>query len=156
MRASLGRVVSVALLSALLGGLTPGRLEAGGQARIDFQGLRQNMRLVGGEHFSAHTLRHLVIVVHYRDLRPGRHTQRLELYAPSGALYQVLASEVTLAGGRGRGASQRPDAWERVEAVLPVSGTWITEHSLFGAWRVEVWVDQEPSPLATGVFVLTP
>jgi len=143
-------LVTATLLSALLWGLAPGGLEAG-QARLDFQGLRQNMRLVGGEHFSAASLRHLVIVVHYRDLRPGRHTQRLELYAPSGALYQVLASEVTLAGGRG--ASQ---AWERVEAVLPVSGTWITEHSLFGAWRVEVWVDQEPSPLATGVFVLTP
>ena len=151
------RLVTVALLSALLWGLAPGGLEAG-QARLDFQGLRQNMRLVGGEHFSAHTLRHLVIVVHYRDLRPGRHTQRLELYAPSGALYQVLSSEVTLAGGRGqgRGASQKSEAWERVEAVLPVSGTWITEHSLFGAWRVEVWVDQDPAPLATGVFVLTP
>ena len=146
--------MTATLLSALLWGLAPGGLEAG-QARLDFQGLRQNMRLVGGEHFSAASLRHLVIVVHYRDLRPGRHTQRLELYAPSGALYQVLASEVTLAGGRGqgRGASQ---AWERVETVLPVSGTWITEHSLFGAWRVEVWVDQEPAPLATGVFVLTP
>ena len=148
------RLVTVALLSVLLWGLAPGGLEAG-QARLDFLGLRQNMRLVAGEHFSADSLRHLVIVVHYRDLRPGRHTQRLELYAPSGALYQVLSSEVTLGGGRGqgRGASQ---AWERVETVLPVSGTWITEHSLFGAWRVEVWVDQDPAPLATGVFVLTP
>ena len=142
------RLVTATLLSALLWGLVPGGVEAG-QARLDFLGLRQNMRLVGGEHFSAASLRHLVIVVHYRDLQPGRHTQRLELYAPSGALYQVLSSEVTLGGGRG-------PAWERVEAVLPVSGTWITEHSLFGAWRVEVWVDQEPSPVATGVFVLTP
>ena len=151
------RLLTAAILSALLWGLTPGGLEAG-QARIDFVGLRQSMRLVRGEHFSAESLRHLVIAVHYRDLLPGHHTQRLKLYAPSGALYQVLSSEVTLTGGRGqrRGASQKPEEGERVEAVLPVSGTWITEHSLFGAWRVEVWVDREQSPIATGVFVLTP
>jgi hypothetical protein len=37
-----------------------------------------------------------------------------------------------------------------------VGGTWITEYSLFGAWRVEVYLDRDTMPITTGVFVLTP
>jgi hypothetical protein len=34
------------------------------------------------------------------------------------------------------------------EARLP-GGTWITEHSLFGAWRVLVYLDNNATPVAT-------
>jgi hypothetical protein len=37
-----------------------------------------------------------------------------------------------------------------------VGGTWITEYTLLGAWRVEVYLDGATTPVASGTFVLSP
>ncbi len=65
--------------------------------------------------------------------------------APTGA----LAGRATThrEPGRARG-------WERVETRLPVGGTWITEHDLFGTWRVEVYLDTGRRTTTTASFVL--
>lgn len=159
-------LLTAAVLSALLVGLAPQGLEAK-EARLHFVGLLHDTRLVRGEEFAAGSLRDLLIVVEYRHLS-GLHIQRIELYSPDGSLYQQRSTEVTLAGDRVAGAGRKPDkgkgrggedkaGWgERVEVRLPVGGTWITEHALFGAWRVEVYLDSERLPIASGVFVLTP
>ncbi len=55
-----------------------------------------------------------------------------------------------------KGKGRRVVRWERVETRLPVWGAWITQYSLFGAWRVEVYLDLERMPITSGVFVLSP
>jgi hypothetical protein len=161
--------LTAAVLGLLLWGPTPPRVEAG-EARLYFVGVLHDGRQVRGQEFPAGSLRELLIVVEYRHLA-GTRTQRLDLYTPGGALYRQLTTEVTLAGqgrpvatgasrpdrGKSRGRTPAPAWGERVETRLPVGGTWITEFSLFGAWRVDVYLDQERMPITTSeVFILTP
>jgi len=167
-------VLSVALLAALLWGLPAeaaqagaGRVSPGGgtgtgtsgyvppavarrdAVRADLVGLGHDGKwLPGGWAFSAQTLRDLLIGLEYRDLAAGAHTQRLKLFAPDGALYQQVTTEFTAGNGRAHG-------WLRVETRLPVGGTWITEHSLYGTWRLEVFLDAAPTPTLSHTFTLS-
>jgi hypothetical protein len=109
-------------------------------ATLQFVGVNHNGGLTGGAEFSGELLRYLRLVVGWKNLS-GSHTQRLELFSPDGSLYQQLPAQL---------------AGTASEARLLVGGTWITQHSLFGAWRVEVYLDRERMPITTGVFVLTP
>lgn len=109
-------------------------------ATIQFVGISNDGSQTGGAEFFGSVTRDLRILVGWTNLS-GSHTQRLELFTPDGSLYQRLATSFT-------GTS--------VEAGLPVGGTWITEHALFGAWRVEVFLDSQQMPITSGVFVLTP
>jgi hypothetical protein len=138
--------------------------------RISFEGLLHTGKaLPGGAHFSAKALRDLVILVAYRDLAPGHHTQRLRLYAPDGALYQQFATEFEVEGAvskpraeahREHGTAHRDHFGSPgivpVETRLPVGGTWITQHSLYGTWRVEVYLDQARTPVVHRTLVLDP
>jgi hypothetical protein len=119
----------------------PPLVENLGRVRVSLVGLLHSGRQDSGWRFSGQTLRDLVIVVEYRDLPAGAHTQRLKLYAPDGALYQQFTTEFEATGQSRRGAR-----WERVETRLLVGGTWITEHGLYGPWRFEVYVDQGQVP----------
>ena len=69
-----------------------------------------------------------------------------KLFAPDGALYQQFTAEFEATGQPVQGKGQPVSRWERVETRLLVGGTWITEHSLYGPWRFEVYVDQEQVP----------
>jgi len=92
-----------------------------------------------GDQFSTTSLRDLLIAMSYSNVtRP--HRQRLELYAPDGSLYQKLTGAVA----------------PSTQTLIPVGGTWITEHSLFGGWRVDVYVDRETTPIVSRPFTLTP
>ncbi len=116
-----------------------------GPVRLVFEGLRPTgQALWGGDHFSASALRDLLILVKYRDLTPGPHTQLLQLYLPDGALYQQFMSAVG------------PGAPAQVETRLPVGGTWITQYSLYGTWHVEVYLDQAQTPTVQRTLVLAP
>ena len=112
-----------------------------GRVRVSLVGLLHTGRQDAGWRFTGQTLRDLLIVVEYRDLAAGPHTQRLKLYAPDGALYQQFTTAFQATGQSRRGAG-----WERVETRLLVGGTWITEHGLYGPWRFEVYVDQAQVP----------
>ena len=132
-------------------GLTGGVGQAGGPAGSSGgtqNGLSAALTLTGhlhngssqqGDQFSATSLRDLLIATTYSNVA-GAHRQRLELYAPDGSLYQKLSGAVA----------------PSTQALIPVGGTWITEHSLFGGWRVDVYVDRETTPIASQAFTLLP
>jgi hypothetical protein len=111
-------------------------------AKVTLVGLTHEGRRRQGDRFPARRVRELLITVRWATL-VGDHQQRLELIAPDGALYQRLGAEVSSVDGRAQ-----------VETRLPVDGTWITEYSLFGRWRVNVYLDQSRVPAATATFVL--
>jgi hypothetical protein len=110
-------------------------------ASLSFVGVGHNGGLVGGAQFSTAFVKDLKIVVGWNNTS-GSHTQRIDLFAPDGALYQQLSTPF---GGAGS-----------VEAQLLVAGTWITQYSLFGAWRAEVFLDSARIPITSGAFVLNP
>ena len=89
--------------------------------------------------FSTTTLRDLLFAMTYSSVT-DLHQQRLELYAPDGSLYQRLTGAIAL----------------RTQTLVPVGGTWITDHALYGGWRVDVFVDRETSPIVSQSFTLDP
>ena len=113
--------------------------------QIQFDGLLHTGKsLAGGGDFSAAALLDLLITVAYQNLALGDHTQRLQLYGPDGALYQQFATAFVV-----EGLVAQP------ETRLLVGGTWITQHSLYGTWRVEVYLDQARTPAAYRALVLS-
>jgi hypothetical protein len=96
------------------------------------------------DEFSAESLRHLQIRVAW-NVR-GR-VQHLELVSPDGAIYQRLDTRLDAGTARGRGV---------VDTVVPVAGSWMTQHSLFGLWTVNVYLDNDQAPTATASFSLNP
>jgi hypothetical protein len=140
-----------------------------GPVRLAFEGLLPSgQALLGGDHFSAKALRDLLVLVEYRALTPGPHTQRLLLYLPEGALYQQFTTAFESgeaakgqapalpASGRAPQAHHEELGMEQVTTRLPVGGTWITQYGLYGTWRVEVYLDQARTPAAQRTFVLEP
>jgi len=109
-------------------------------ATLQFVAVNNDGTSAGGAAFSGDLVRALRILVAWQNL-PGTHSQRLELYSPDGSLYQEFSTQF---------------AGTPVEARLPVTGTWITQYSLFGAWQVDVYLDSEGMPITSGVFVLAP
>jgi len=171
------RVLSVAVLAALLWGLPAEAAQAGsgrapatrgtgtgtsgyvpplvqetGRVRVSLVGLLHTGKQDPGWRFSGQTLRDLLIVVEYRDLPAGPHTQRLKLFLPDGALYQQFTTEVVSDPPARRTGHSTP-RWEPVEVRLPIGGTWITEHALYGTWRLEVSLDAG-QPATTTTFIL--
>ena len=108
---------------------------------LQFIGVNQDGSLTGGAQFLSGILRDLRIRVGWQNLS-GSHTQRLELFSPDGSLYQRFSTQFANASS--------------VETDLPVGGTWITEFSLFGAWRVDVFLDSQRMPITSAAFLLTP
>lgn len=114
-----------------------------GGARVHFVAVAHNGREHRGQHFTAARVRFLTIRVEWPRLA-GSHTQRLDLIAPDGAVYQRFTSPVETVEGRAT-----------VETRLPVAGTWITEFSLEGRWTVNVYRDSADTPSATATFTLS-
>jgi hypothetical protein len=108
-------------------------------AAVTLTGKLHNGGSVPGEQFSATSLRDLLITLTYSGIT-GSHQQRVELYAPDGSLYRKLTGAVA----------------PTTQTLLPVGGTWITDHSLFGDWRIDVFVDRETTPIVSQAFTLTP
>ncbi len=132
------------------GGLGGGASQTGGGAgssgtqnglgaALTVTGRLHNGSSLQADEFSTTSLRDLLISMSYSSVT-GTHRQRLELYAPDGSLYQRLSGAVS----------------PSTQTLVPVGGTWITEHSLFGAWRVDVFVDRETTPIVSQAFTLIP
>lgn len=132
----------------------PPLVQEAGSVRVSLVGLLHTGKQDSGWRFSGQTLRDLVIVVEYRDLPAGLHTQRLKLFLPDGALYQQFTTEFEANGQPVQGKGQPVPRWEQVETRLLVGGTWITEQALYGTWRLEVYLDQDRQSTAHGTFVL--
>jgi hypothetical protein len=108
-------------------------------AALTLAGRLHDGRSQQADEFSTTTLRDLLISMVYTNAG-DLHQQRVDLYTPDGSLYQRLTGAMA----------------PRTQTLVPVGGTWITEHSLFGGWRVDVFVDRETSPIASQAFTLTP
>jgi hypothetical protein len=92
-----------------------------------------------GPSFSAARTVDLPLAAVVRRNTPAERLE-LRLYTPKGHLYQMLRATPppdTEAG------SQTRAPWT---AVLPVAGTAIVNHSLYGRWRVEPHLDGNPRP----------
>jgi hypothetical protein len=113
--------------------------QSGLSAALTLTGHLHNGSSQQADQFSTTSLRDLLISMTYSNVS-GSHRQRLELYAPDGSLYQKISGAVAAS----------------TQALIPVGGTWITEHSLFGDWRVDVYVDRETTPIASHAFTLLP
>jgi hypothetical protein len=108
-------------------------------AALTLTGRLHDGRSQQAEEFSTTSLRDLLIAMTYTNAA-DLHQQRIELYAPDGSLYQRLSGSIA----------------PRTQTLVPVGGTWITEHSLLGGWRIDVFVDRETSPIVSQAFTLTP
>jgi len=87
--------------------------------------------------FSAHTHYDLDFAVKLvpRAATPGRVVQ-LKLYTPRGFLYQVLETSIPQPSPRRRGRAPVPKKDKTASVRLPVAGTWITQNTLYGRWKV--------------------
>jgi len=155
-KAGAGRTTAPGGSGSGASGYVPPVIHEEGPLRVHFIGLLHTGKQDPGREFSARTLRDLLILVEYRSLSAGPHTQRLKLFLPDGALYQQFTTAFETPpedGARGKG--YRGPAWQPVETRLPVGGTWITEHALYGSWRFEVYLDAAPQPIVSHRFTLT-
>jgi hypothetical protein len=108
-------------------------------AGVTITGRLHDGRSLTASEFSTSALRDLLFAMTYSSIT-DLHQQRLELYAPDGSLYQRLTGAIAL----------------RTQTLVPVGGTWITEHTLYGGWRVDIFVDRETSPIVSQSFTLDP
>jgi hypothetical protein len=111
-------------------------------ARLSFVGIGADGQTRVGAEFPG-GLRELRIVATWTDLDSGHH-QRLEVFSPDGSLYQRFSGAVS-ATGRALTVTNR----------LPIGGTSIVDAGLYGAWCVELFLDDEDAPIARRSFLLT-
>jgi hypothetical protein len=116
-------------------------------AIVEFIAVMQDEKLLKQGAFGADFVRDLKIIVWWNVT--GTNTQRLELFTPNGALYKQFTAEFDADATRVQPSGRAP-----VETRLPVSGTWITEYSLLGAWRVDVYLGSQRTPTTSASFVL--
>lgn len=94
----------------------------------------------GKPSFSAARTIDLSLGVELRTRRSADKGVELRLYTPKGHLYQTLALNPPTAT---RPSHQVETAWM---GTLPVAGTAIVNHSLYGRWRVEPHLAGRPEP----------
>jgi hypothetical protein len=121
-------------------------------ALLEFLAISRSGQTMPGDEFSVSQTRDLKIRVWWA--LNGQHAQRLELLSPDGSLYQRLqtsfdadTAKVELRGNQ---------SYMSVETIVPVAGTWITDHSLFGAWAVNVYLDDDETTSRAGSFTINP
>jgi hypothetical protein len=80
---------------------------------------------------------------------------QVKLYNPRGRLYQILDALADSSGTKPNGRSKRGE--RLFVALLPVAGTQITAHALYGTWRAEVYLDGASTGCTPPTeFVLSP
>jgi hypothetical protein len=94
-----------------------------------------------GASFSLATLRDLAINVDWSNVPAGTHTQTTEILEPSGGLFEAKSQAFAI--------DDNSNGTMQTEEILPVSGTWITQRRLTGAWKVRVSLDTTMSVTQT-------
>jgi hypothetical protein len=104
--------------------------------------------------FSAAAVKDLRIEILLTEDAATRPVQ-VKLYTPRGRLYQILDAVADSGQTMPNARSKRRE--RRFEALLPVAGTQITAHALYGRWRAEVYLDGASTACSRPVeFVLAP
>lgn len=116
---------------------------------------RTTTRVLGGRpSFSAaRTIDLLLAFALRRHPQPDPHLE-LRLYTPKGYLYQTLRAAPPSTTNAPSPTRNPQDPWT---AALPVAGTAIVNHSLYGQWKVTPHLDGNPQPCgSTHPFWITP
>lgn len=121
-------------------------------ALIEFVAITRSGGTMPGDEFSVGQTRDLKIVVWWA--LNSQHVQRLELLSPDGSLYQRL--QTSFDADTSKLVQRGNQSYMSVETILPVAGTWITDHSLFGAWTVNVYLDDDTATSRDASFVVNP
>jgi len=125
-----------------------------------------------GPRFSATRILDLEFRVRFTQQLQGEHLLRLDLITPKGHRYESLTAAISTDPGL-RGASRKVADYPRPLAVqfvgrhgqsrarratlrLPVAGTPIVSNSLYGAWKVEAYLDEGDVACAKSPFTLKP
>lgn len=94
------------------------------------------------------------VELHPKD-QPG--LVQIDLYTPSGNLYETLKAELVPDDASTGRARHRSHGGPVLGATLPVAGSYITRRSLYGQWRVLVRLDgNESTCTRPTTFVLQP
>lgn len=109
----------------------------------------------GQSSFDINSLRELHVQTVWHNVT-GQHVELRKFYAPDGSLYsqklvafatdiaspQPYQAPVGIPSARDvQPATAAADGSVMVWDYLPVGGTWITQHNLLGAWKIEVTLD---------------
>ena len=108
--------------------------------------------------FQATRILEVELEAEFKQRLSGDHRLDFHVYTPKGKLYQVFT--VPFSGRGGPARPRRVDGYPRplaergmkaagrdkyvVSTRMPVAGTWIVTHSLYGRWRVEGFMDGAP------------
>jgi hypothetical protein len=81
--------------------------------------------------------------------------QSLRVYAPDGSFYQEIPVSICLASDCPTGATTEHlglvlNVWNE----LPVAGTYISQYSIKGRWKVDLMSEGDPKPISTSEFDL--
>ena len=123
-----------------------------------------------GQSFRATEILEVQFDAQFRQRPTGDHLLEFKVYTPTGKLYQVLP--VPFSGRAGPTQFRQVEGFPRaiqerrlrevepskfrVNARLPVAGTWIVTNSLYGGWRVDAHFDGNPEPAGSGNFWIQP
>jgi len=80
--------------------------------------------------------RMLNVVIDWKNLAVGTHSQKVSFVLPSGDEYQAFEQSFEVAEGSSGSAS--------TSQSLQVEGTWIAQRRLTGMWQVNFYLDGKP------------
>jgi hypothetical protein len=146
-KAALAAIVLVLLLAAAPAGrAAPAAKQPAPQATVFFCDSQDiDCRLKRMITFDVTKVRDLWVFVAWKNLPAGVHRQDLRFALRRGEHYQTLTTFFSTVGLPGLPANvqipKQSQGDPTVFAVLPVGGTWITQHTLTGMWEVEVFLD---------------
>jgi hypothetical protein len=86
-----------------------------------------------GASFRLGVIRDLGVGVDWKNVPGGTHTQQIALLQPNGVVYQTVSHSFAVADGK-LGSP-------KVDDVIPVAGTFITQRGQTGEWAIEVSLD---------------
>jgi hypothetical protein len=140
----LAKIVALCLLAGALGlaAVAEATLPASEPATLSFVGITTRGNERTDDYFNpAHTAT-IVVVVSWQTL-VGVHRQRVELIAPDGSIYEQFKKNISSSSGV-----------KVAKTSVRVAGTWITEYQMFGEWTVNVYLDDDPTPVTSGHFII--
>ena len=88
-----------------------------------------------GTSYSLAAVRDLAINVSWENVPVGTHVQTIEIFDPSGALYQARTQALAI--------SEDWDGSAKTAETLPVAGTWISIRKRTGPWKLRVSLDSQ-------------
>ena len=142
-----------------------GKVEVSGRP-----GAKAAVGKAAGSTLAATTVEDVVFTIKLRKAISGDHVVTLKVYMPEGNLYQSLGTPVSLTGSQRRGKRPVPgypfpldiqmampittgsdSDKQLVEVTMPLAGTAIVSNSIYGDWKVDLYLDDAQQACADRV-----